>query len=190
KVDSALPDIALVQLLRGAVRIEQRCSDGAWKTAHARAGDLFLNPPGNGTRAIRWRSLTDEAPQTLHVRLSAELFARTAAEMTGHDPAHVMLVGRSGFQDSMLQQLGMALLSELERPTTAGTPYGQTAANMLAVHLLRHYASTAVAMNEPAPALTQRQLHLVTDYIFANLEQDLSLAVLAQEVGFSPYHFA
>src|SRR5262249_23580181 len=72
----------------------------------------------------------------------------------------------------------------------AGTPYGQTAANMLAVHLLRHYASTAVAMNEPAPALTQRQLHLVTDYIFANLEQDLSLAVLAQEVGFSPYHFA
>jgi len=29
----------------------------------------------------------------------------------------------------------------------------------------------------------------VTEFILAHLNQDLSLAVLAQQVGFSPYHF-
>jgi AraC family transcriptional regulator len=189
-IGSALPDIALVQLTQGSLRIEQRCSQGFWQAFDARPGDLFLNPPANGTREIRWRSFSSEAPRLLYVRLSAELLARTAAEVAAHNPAQVTLVGRSGFQDPVLMSLGMALQSELDGPSTAGSLYAQTAAQMLAVHLLRHYATTDITLNEPAQSLTPRQLRQVTDFILSSLGQDLPLQALAQEVGFSSYHFA
>src|SRR5207249_3454628 len=65
-----------------------------------------------------------------------------------------------------------------------------TAAQMLAVHLLRHYTSAAGHIWTPAAGLTRRQVRQLTDYIRAHLSEDLSLDALAQQAGFSPYHFA
>jgi AraC family transcriptional regulator len=78
----------------------------------------------------------------------------------------------------------------LEERTFAGKLYAQTAAQMLAVHLLRHYSSTVGIIKEPSPGLTRRQVKRVTDFIVAHLTQDLSLEALAQQTGFSAYHFA
>src|SRR5258706_1262646 len=61
---------------------------------------------------------------------------------------------------------------------------------MLAVHLLRHYTSTAGEIEEVSQGLTRHQVKRVTDFMRAHLSQDLSLDVLAQQIGFSPYHFA
>jgi AraC family transcriptional regulator len=189
-IDPVVPDIALVLLSRGAMLMEQRRANGSWNAFPVRQGDLFLKPGGSVTNELRWSSLTGEPMQTLHIHLNSTLFSRTAEEMADRDPARLTLIGRAGFQDPLLAQIGLALRQELEQPTAAGKLYAQSAAQMLAVHLLRCYTNIPIEIKEPAQRLTSRQVRRVTDFILAHLDQELSLPVLAQQAGFSPYHFA
>lgn len=50
--------------------------------------------------------------------------------------------------------------------------------------------ATQVQIKEVSQLLTQRQVKHVLDFVTANLSQDLTLEALAEQVGFSPYHFA
>jgi AraC family transcriptional regulator len=188
-IDPIEPDVTLVLLTRGAMLMEQQHTHGL-KACPLRQGDLVLKPAGSVTNELRWNSLNGEPMQTLRVHLNSDLFARAAQELADRDPARLALVGRVGFQDPLLAQIGLALQRELEQPTATGKLYAQTAAQMLAVHLLRYYTDAPLEIKEPAQGLTQRQLRRVTDFILAHLDQELSLPVLAQQVGFSPYHFA
>jgi AraC family transcriptional regulator len=189
-IDPAVPDTSLVLVTQGAMYMEQRLLNGPWRGQHIRQGDLFLKPGGSGPYELRWRSLSPEPLQTLHLHLNTYLLARTAEEVADRDPARLALIGHSGFQDPLLTQIGLALWRELEQDTPAGKLYAQTAAQMLAVHLLRHYTSTAREIEEVSQGLTRHQVKRVTDFMRAHLSQDLSLDVLAQQIGFSPYHFA
>ena len=80
-VDPVLPDIALVALTRGTMLMEQRRANNAWKTQPIRQGDLMLKPAGSTTNELRWRSLSCEPMQTLHIHLNHALFCRTAEEL-------------------------------------------------------------------------------------------------------------
>jgi AraC family transcriptional regulator len=112
------------------------------------------------------------------------------AEVAESDPATLHIEEQVRFHDPLLLQLGLVLHQELEQPTATGGLYAQTAAQLLAVHLLRHYASVGTHIWEPARGLTQRQVHRVLAFVQANLGHDLPLATLAQQVHLSPYHFA
>ena len=187
---TSIPHIPLVLFAGGAMYLEQRPVNGSWKGRLIRSEDLILLPDGSAPSELRWKGLTSEPTQTLHLHLSKDLLARTAEEVTGYDPARLALVGGSGFQDPLLTQIGLALWRELEQPTPAGKLYAQTAAQMLAVHLLRHYTSAPVPIKEMPQGLTRQQVKRVIDFIQAHLSQDLSLEALAQQAGFSSYHFA
>ncbi|MBA2284097.1 MAG: helix-turn-helix transcriptional regulator [Ktedonobacteraceae bacterium] len=187
---TAMAHIPLVLFTGGAMYMEQRPVNGCWKGRLIRPEDLILSPDGSVPGELRWKGLTPEPTQTFHLHLSKDLLARTAEEVADYDPARLTLVGRSGFQDPLLTQIGFALWRELEQPTPAGKLYAQTAAQMLAVHLLRHYTGAPVPIKEPSQGLTRQQVTRVTDFILAHLSQDLSLEALAQQAGFSSYHFA
>lgn len=189
-VSPVIADTQLILLTCGAMVMEQWRGNGAWDSLLVRQGQLFLRPGGSFTNELRWRSVSSEPMQTLHVSLHNELLSRTAVEMVGRDLTRLRLVGRSGFQDPLLTQVGLALQRELEQPTTASKLYAQTAAQMLAAHLVRYYAASPASIKEPPQGLTQRQLSRVTGFIHAHLNQELSLALLAQQTGFSPYYFA
>jgi AraC family transcriptional regulator len=152
--------------------------------------DLILRPAMNRSYEMRWTSLSPTPTRTLNLHWSTDLLARTAEEVADYDPARLSLGERAGFQDPLLAQIGFALWRELEQPAPAGRLYAQTAAQLLAVHLLRHYTSAARRIWTPAAGLTRRQVTQVTHYIRAPLREDLSLDVLAQQAGFSPYHSA
>ncbi len=188
--DPDMPHIPLVLFTGGAMYIERRPVNGAWQGSLIRPEDLILQPDGNIPGELRWKNLTSEPTQTLHLHLSKDLLARTVEEVTNYDPAHLTLVGRSGFQDPLLTQIGFALWRELEQPTPAGKLYAQTAAQMLAVHLLHYYTCAPVHIKEITQGLTRQQVKRVTDFILAHLSQDISLSDLAQQAGFSAYHFA
>ncbi|GHO85691.1 AraC family transcriptional regulator [Dictyobacter formicarum] len=186
----AIPDISLILFAGGAMRMEQRPINGAWRTQYIHQEELILRPDADIPYEVRWQGLSATPTRTLHLQLSAQLLARTAAEVADGDPAHLSLVARSGFKDPLLTQIGLTLWQELEQCSPAGTVYAQTAAQLLAVHLLRHYTAAQKTIKEPKYGLTDRQIGRVRDYIQAHLDQDLSLEALAQQVGFSPYHFA
>jgi AraC family transcriptional regulator len=189
-IDPVVPEIALVLQISGTMLLEQRRSNGSWKTQLIRQGDLILKPAGVVTKEVRWKSLSSQPMQTLHLSLNHDLFSRTAQQVTERDPARLTLFGRAGFQDPLLAQIGLTLRREVEHPTAAGKLYVQTAAQMLAVHLLCHYTSEGEPIREPSQGLTSQQVKWVIDYIQAHLCQELSLEVLAEQTDLSPYHFA
>jgi AraC family transcriptional regulator len=189
-VTAPLPDISLVLFAGGGMRMEQREDHSSWKSRDLRHGHLMLSPGGGTPYALRWKALSKEPVRTLHLHLGRDLISRTAEEVADYDPARLALVGRLGFQDPLLAQIGFALWRELELHAPSGELYAQTAAQLLAVHLLCHYTSVGDALKEPAQGLTPKQMRRVTDFIQAHLDQDLSLEALAQQAGFSPYYFA
>lgn len=175
----------LILMTHGTMLIEVK----GGKTQHIRQGDFFLTPTGAASREVRWKNLSTEPMQTLHMRLSHCLLTRTAQQIAERDS--VQLIGRTGFPDPLMKQIGMALLRELEQPTQASSLYAQSAAQMLAVHLIHQYSSKSLRIEEtPLQGLTPRQLGRVTDFVLAHLNQALSLPQLAEQAGFSPYHFA
>lgn len=175
----------LILMTHGTMLIEVK----GGKTQHIRQGDFFLTPAGAASREVRWKNLSTEPMQTLHMRLSHCLLTRTAQQIAERDS--VQLIGRTGFPDPLMKQIGMALLRELEQPTQASSLYAQSAAQMLAVHLIHQYSSKSLRIEEtPLQGLTPRQLRRVTDFVLAHLNHDLSLPQLAEQAGFSPYHFA
>ncbi len=188
--DTDMPHISLVLLTGGAMYMERRPVNGSWKGGIISPEELILMPGASVPSELRWKGLTSKPMQTLHLYLSNDLLARTAEEMAGSDPARLALVGRAGFKDPLLTQIGLTLWRELEQQTPTGKLYAQTAAQMLAVHLLRHYTSVSVDIEEKSQGLTRQQVKRVTDFILAHLSQDLSLEALAQQAGFSSYHFA
>jgi len=189
-ITPALSDISLVLFAGGVMRLEQRHANGPWKTAYLHSGDLMLRPVTNASSELRWKVLSGEPMQTLILHVSQDLLERVAEEVADYDPRRLSLGERLGFEDPLLTQLGFALWRELAQRPPAGKLYAQTAAQMLTVHLLRHYTCVEDALTDPSHQLTPQQIRRVMDFVQAYLSQDLSLESLAQQAGLSPYHFA
>ncbi len=187
-------DISLILFKGGTMRFGKRHLHGSWKELYLRERDMILRPDMGISYEVRWKCLSSTPTQTLHLHLSKELITRTAEDVTGYDSSRICLVERAGFQDTLLSQIGMVLWQELEGGTPIGKIYAQSAACLLAVHLLRHYTSLGKAIKEPSQlsqrGLTRQQIKRVIDFVEAHICQDLSLEDLALQTGFSPYHFA
>lgn len=189
-IDSGARESSLVLIARGVLHLEQRPVNGPWSRYNLHQGDLLLQPGEMISSELRWQCLSSEPLHLLYIHLSQDLLSRTAQELTKYDPARLDLVRHFGFQDPLLTQIGLALWQELAQSAPAGKLYGQAAAQMLAVHLLRHYTALSVDIQERSQGFTPRQMNHLFDFILAHLSEDLSLEILAQQVGFSPYHFA
>jgi AraC family transcriptional regulator len=185
----ASADITLIVFTGSPLRLARRPLGGPWREQVVRQGDLILQPGQRTPYEVRWRRLAAASTQTLHLRLDRGLVAGALSEADA-DPASLELVERAGFQDPLLAQLGFALWRELEQQGARGKLYAQSAARLLAVHLAHHYSAVRAAAGEPAQRLTPQQLSRVIDFIQAHLDQDIPLDALAQQAGFSAYHFA
>ncbi|WP_165423520.1 AraC family transcriptional regulator [Ktedonosporobacter rubrisoli] len=185
-------DIYLVLITSGAVQAAERDLDGPWSTQLIQAGDWYLSPAGGGPYALRWKSLSDEPLKTLHLHLSADVFRRMVQQVGDRDPQRVILQELTGFQDPLLTQLALSLQQELQAPVSdsVGKLYAQTAAQLLTTHLLRCYVTSSISVPEYRGKLSSRQMRRLSMFIQEHLNQNLSLELLAQQVGFSPYHFA
>jgi AraC family transcriptional regulator len=184
------PDIFLVLITTGAIQVECRDWHGPWSRYQIHAGDWFLTPGGAAPYIMRWKRLTADPVQTVHLHVRSDLFAQAVQQLAERDPARLTLVDRTGFQDPLLSHMASTLQQELSQPVPAGKLYAETAAQMLAVHLLRYYTTADVFIQESTRRLSRHQVQHVREFILAHLDQDLSLENLAQQAGFSPYHFA
>ena len=185
-----IPDITLILFAGGPLHMEQRYENGSGTTLVVREGELVLRPSVVAPYEVGWKGLSSTPTRTLHLHLNRNLLLHTAQELTGADPAQISMPRRAGFQDPLLVQIALALWGELQQSAPAGKLYAQTAAQMIAVHLLCHYTSAQIRIKEVSQFLTQRQMKRIIDYVLADLHQELSLEALAEQVDFSPYHFA
>jgi len=188
-VEPVSPDITVVMLTQGATQLTE--SDRAsCKGFQLRAGDSLLKPASSITPALRWQTVSDAPVQTLRLSIPYALFSRMIEELADRDPVRFSLCALAGIQDPVLYHIGLRLKHELETPSSTSVLYAQTAAHLLTVHLLHTYATKRIVIQERQDGLSPRQLRQITDYIQTYLTNALSLEELAQQIGFSPYHFA
>lgn len=140
--------------------------------------------PINSLRWHRW----DREINMLLFNLDPELLTRNALELLESD--RIELLSRFVIEDPLIQQIGLALKSELQSNKSGGQLYAETMANALAVHLLRNYSTQGDRSIPCKGGLSQHKLRLVIDYINDYLERDLSLDELAAIAQLSPYHFS
>lgn len=92
--------------------------------------------------------------------------------------------------DRHISTLLMEMMADLEDGSPAGTLYGESLANSLAVYLLKRYSNLTTRLERYRGGLSRSKLNRVLEYINANLSDDLELGVLAKVAGVNLYHFA
>lgn len=92
--------------------------------------------------------------------------------------------------DPLIRQIALAIKRELEISIVDSHLYVESAANMLAVHLLKRYSARKVIIKEYTDGLPKYKLKEIIAYINDNLDQNLSLAQMSQVVRMSPHYFA
>jgi AraC family transcriptional regulator len=93
-------------------------------------------------------------------------------------------------RDPHLEAIALMLLTELQQDNLGGKLYIDSLANVLVVHLLRQYTALQPQLSVFTGGLTQRQLLQVLEDIHEHLDQNITLADLAQLLGTSQFHFS
>ena len=170
------------------------------------AGPVLIERSREGRRDCRWsrdglsnvvpagvpvtRSFRGQA-DFLAVYLASEVVAEVAADAFGLDPSRVELVESLAAFDETLARLARLLMAEAEAGEAAGARlFTDMLARALALHLLRAYSAGAAPPSGEPGALAGWRLRRATEFMHANIAEDIPLARLAATVGLSPSHFA
>lgn len=174
------PDQLIVLTTSGRYRIEVRHRE-KWLEAQYGVGSLGMSAPGE-VATLRWR---DGSPvSTLQMHLPGQTIREAAEALWGRDPQNVEMPNALSSEDPLIQQIMLSL----REAVSSGVPdlYAETAADFLAIHLLRHANPLPAALTGPEDGRLRR----VNDYMRANLSRPLSLEDLAREAGLSRFHLA
>lgn len=163
---------------------EIRTPSGFNARPHA-SGDVCVIPSGQPFTA----TLEAEA-EYLAVYLDPSLVLRAAAEGAATASGSVEVIEKSSLHDPLVVGVGQALMAELESNALGGRLYAESLANVLAVHLLRHYTASGGDLRRFVGGLSGQRLRRVLAFVADNYEHDLSLDDLANEAGMSTFHFA
>ena len=124
----------------------------------------------------------------LAMLLDPSLVLRAAAESRAASTVDV--IESSVPSDPVITSVGLALMGELESESQSGRLYAESLANVLALHLLRHYTASGRENHRLVGGLSGHKLRLVLEFIDANYGSDLTLNELAAVAGISTFHFS
>ncbi|MEB3210730.1 MAG: AraC family transcriptional regulator [Leptolyngbyaceae bacterium] len=147
-------------------------------------GDMVITP-ANMPLFARWES--DD--HILQIRLNTQFLDQIAQE-TLRKGDRLTLQPKFKVRDPQIEAIALMLLTEHQQNDSNGPLYLDSLANVLAVNVLQHHATTPQALPTYDGGLPQHQLAQVLDYIDAHLDQDLKLANIAQLTEMSQFHFS
>jgi AraC family transcriptional regulator len=176
------PENFLHVVLSGAVKYEVN-TKGRNLRFTSSPGTIFLLPRGT-VDEVNWTGPT----QRVIVNIRTSLLTH-ALEEIAHQ-TDVELTERWNLVDRHISALLAEMMADLEDNSPAGTIYGESLANALAVYLLKRYAVRQITPISYKGGLPGNRLKRVLDYIAASLDEDISLAQLAAIAGMSPHYFS
>ena len=124
----------------------------------------------------------------LVLSLEPDLIHTSADELVNTES--IELIPQHCVREPLILTVGLALKSQLELGSKGSQLYVESAANLIAAHLLQHYATHQLLVREYSDHLSQSKLTLVVEYINQHLSTDLSLLDIAQQVGMSQSPFS
>jgi AraC family transcriptional regulator len=119
--------------------------------------------------------------------LMPTLLSRVAREMELQDRFEV--VPQWGIRDEQIEIIATAAECEIRSDLGVGNLFMESLATALAAHVLARYSSRRPAIRESRARMSPMQLRRSTDFIEANLGEELHLSELAANVGLSAYYF-
>jgi AraC family transcriptional regulator len=147
-------------------------------------GDFCITPASIPFFA-RWES--DD--RFLQIRLAADFVRNIASETVSTDADRLELIPQFKLRDPQMVAIAQMFITELQLENSGSRLYVESLANVLAVHLIRKYATTQLQIPLYAGGLSQRQLSWVLDYLQDHLHEDIKLADLAILLNMSQFHF-
>lgn len=174
-------DIVAVRL-QGVTELESRIIQ-RFPRCLSQPGDIVL-APRNTPSEWEWVDMSD----ILQIVIEPDFLACVAAETLACDPAQIEFIDCVSKDDPLVQQIGLALLGELQSGGLAGRMFVESLAHTLLIHLFRQHATRPQRVKDDTHRLAALSLKRLQDYIHEHLANDLSLKELAALAGYSPYH--
>ncbi|VEP17027.1 conserved hypothetical protein [Hyella patelloides LEGE 07179] len=164
------------------VKLEQKIA-GKIITSNSIPGDFGIYP-AHISQSFAWNSEAD----FLLIYLEPDLITKLGYELYQSNSVELIPQIESSF-DPLIQEIAIALKNALENKVSSNL-YADSMANALAVHLLSRYSNRSCPLKSSKGKLSQPQLNQVIDYIYSNLDKNLTLTQLAAVIQLSEYHFA
>jgi AraC family transcriptional regulator len=149
------------------------------------AGSISVVPAGSPAM-WRWSGRFD----WLCILLEPKLIARVAAEEFELDPARVTVPPLDGLDLPRMRAAMRAVDAELAAGGAGGRLAAESIANILAVHLIRHFLAPRRPERRRDGILPRGRLRAAVEYIEEHLNTGPSLEQMATVARLSPYHFA
>ncbi|MEM6399096.1 MAG: AraC family transcriptional regulator [Cyanobacteria bacterium P01_D01_bin.116] len=139
--------------------------------------------PANVIQTMNW----DNTIEFINLSLEPKFLENCADESNYSN--NIEILPQFAIEDPVIYSLGLALKTEINSDNDGSLVYAESAATMLAAHILRHYAVQKPVVKSFVGGISRSKLELVINYINDNLDRDLSLIQLADLVQISPNHF-
>lgn len=150
-----------------------------WHQEEYLQGDVALIPAGS----VFPRVAVDRDVHLINLFLPPDVLVDAIG-----DDTQIELRSQLKVHDPLIQQIALALKTELVTACEDSQLYVDSMATALGVHLLRRYG-VKNAVKEYRGGLTN-QLKIVIEYIQEHLDHNLNLDLLASLVNISPHYFA
>jgi AraC family transcriptional regulator len=135
--------------------------------------------------------VTAPIPKALHLYLPVGQFSYLTDQYNlARSPVHsLQYIG--GFCDEMIRQIAASMLSEMTEETATGRMRAETASLMLAAHVVQHYCDGGAIKSciDTRHRLDNARLRRVLEYIEEHLDEEITVAGLAELAHLSVFHF-
>ncbi|MDB6043932.1 MAG: transcriptional regulator, AraC family [Gammaproteobacteria bacterium] len=181
------PVTEISMVFRGEGLVRRRDS-GETHTTYAKPGVIWLCSAG---QQIEWLEMEQGVLEILHLYLPPAALLDYATERGFKGATGQSL--RYTVNDPLLEQIGRAILSEMQAETAAGSLLVESLGSSLSARLLQSHSTSALAVAarlSSAGKLAPRRLSRVLEYIHAHLGDALDIRGMATTANLSRFHFA
>jgi AraC family transcriptional regulator len=178
---TAFADLVLGLYTAGRRRIRRK-TGGRSVEAFSDPGTLNLTPPNFDAT---WEA--DGSSHAVVLFVPDAFLSRAIEENWETDPRRVEIIPQFLTRDPVIETVMTRLALEAQQDSPSGSLYAESACEFLAHHIVHDYSSLSKSPPRRTGGLGNR-LHVVVDYIRANLARRIVLRDLAALVGVSTRH--
>jgi AraC family transcriptional regulator len=188
RADAFVQPVTEVSMVFGGEALVRRRDSGETHSTHAGPGVIWLCTAG---QQIDWLEMEQGALEILHLYLGPDALLDYATERGFQGAATQSL--RYTVSDPLLEQIGRAILAEMQAETTAGSLLVESLCSSLSARLLQSHSMSPLdiaARLSRVGKLDPRRLSRVLEYVHANLGDELDIRGMASAASLSRFHFA
>ncbi|GJD16771.1 transcriptional regulator, AraC family [Rivularia sp. IAM M-261] len=170
----------VIAIAQNQFHLEVR-KDGKFQQQFINNGIIQLTP-AKITQSLAWKNQS----KFLLLSLDPEFIEQATCEITLR---RLELIPQFSISDPIILHIALALQADIVTGSNTGKLFGESAATMLATHIVKAYATEKPIIKAYQDGLAKNKLHIILDYIDTHLEQDIKLSDLAKLIEVSQYYF-